>query len=367
MKRPRREFPGTSSYRDRHGKRRWRYRKGAFSADLGALAYGSEEFRAAYDRAVRREAQREGVGAGRTRPGSMADLIRAYYASPAFRDLAPSTQRTYRSVIEPLRAAHADRMVADLLPRHVETLMAKKADTPAAANNLRKRLVSILDHAIRLGWITGNPARSARPYRVRSEGFHTWSEAEIAAFLDVHGPGTLARRAMILMLCTGAARADACALGWQHVRDGRLAYRRIKTRRSGGHLIDIPLHPDLKAEIAACDRSALTFLQTAEGRARSPNGLGNLMRTWCDEAGLPECSSHGLRKAIARRLAEAGATPNEIAAVTGHKSLVEVTRYTAAADRPRLADRAFEKAAKGTKRAQKLANFRKGSPDVLDK
>jgi hypothetical protein len=144
----------------------------------------------------------------------------------------------------------------------VETLMANKAETPAAANNRRKRLVSILDHAIRLRGMTGNPPRAARPYRVRSEGFHTRSKAEIAPFLDVHvhGPGTLARRTMILMLCAGAARADACALGWRHVRDGRLACRR--SRRSDGHLIDIPLHPDLKAKIATCDRSALTFLQT---------------------------------------------------------------------------------------------------------
>ncbi len=48
-------------------------------------------------------------------------------------------------------------------------------------------------------------------------------------------------------------------------------------------------------------------------------------------AGLPErCVAHGIRKAAARRLAEAGWPPNEIAAVTGHTSLEEVTRYTRA-------------------------------------
>ena len=67
------------------------------------------------------------------------------------------------------------------------------------------------------------------------------------------------------------------------------------------------------------------------------------MRAWCDQAGLPKCTSHGLRKAIARRLAEAGATPHEIAAVTGHKDLKEVTLYTEAADRPMMADNAFDK------------------------
>lgn len=65
------------------------------------------------------------------------------------------------------------------------------------------------------------------------------------------------------------------------------------------------------------------------------------MRAWCDKADLPNCTSHGLRKAIARRLAEAGAPPHEIMAVTGHATLAEVTRYTRDANRPNMADGAM--------------------------
>lgn len=36
--------------------------------------------------------------------------------------------------------------------------------------------------------------------------------------------------------------------------------------------------------------------------------IGNKMREWCDEAGLPQCSAHGLRKAGAAIAAERGAT-----------------------------------------------------------
>jgi integrase len=60
-------------------------------------------------------------------------------------------------------------------------------------------------------------------------------------------------------------------------------------------------------------------------------------------AGLRHCSAHGLRKAAARRLAEAGCTAHEIAAITGHASLREVARYTEAADRRRLAASAMAK------------------------
>jgi hypothetical protein len=41
--------------------------------------------------------------------------------------------------------------------------------------------------------------------------------------------------------------------------------------------------------------------------------------------------------------AEAGASEHEIASVTGHQSLEEIERYTRAAERKRLADRAMKK------------------------
>jgi integrase len=54
-------------------------------------------------------------------------------------------------------------------------------------------------------------------------------------------------------------------------------------------------------------------------------------------------TAHGLRKAAARRLAEAGCTALQIAAITGHKTLKEVSRYTAAADQGRMARDAMKR------------------------
>ena len=63
-----------------------------------------------------------------------------------------------------------------------------------------------------------------------------------------------------------------------------------------------------------------------------------------EDAGLPErCVTHGLRKAATRRLAEAGCSANEIAAITGHATLVEVSRYTKAAEQKRLAKAAIRR------------------------
>lgn len=355
MRKATRQFPGATHYKDQHGKRRWRYRKRGFSAELGT-DYGSDEFVARYEAAVEGQRAKGLIGSSRTVPGSFSDLVARYYCSPAFLALSESTRRTYRGVIEPLRANHGHKQVSHMKHRHVLELMAEKVETPAAANNLRKRVMALMNLAIKLEWRKDNPAAAVKPYRIAGTGFHTWGEHEISRFLEVHPSGSTAHLAMTLMLYTGAARADAVRLGWGNVRDGRLSYRRLKTEGAGGELIDIPMHPELEAVLAALRKGQLTFLETAQGRSRSPNGLGNAMRAWCDTAGLPECSSHGLRKACARRLAEAGATANEIAAVTGHKSLAEVSRYTRQADRAGLADSAIEKLT-GTDRKQNVTNL----------
>jgi integrase len=50
---------------------------------------------------------------------------------------------------------------------------------------------------------------------------------------------------------------------------------------------------------------------------------------------------HGLRKAGCTRLAEAGCSANEIASISGHRSLQEVERYTKAAEQERMARNAM--------------------------
>jgi len=107
--------------------------------------------------------------------------------------------------------------------------------------------------------------------------------------------------------------------------------------------VDIPTHPDIQAVLDALPKSQLTFLETTSGRSRSANGLGNAMRKWCNAAKLPGCTAHGLRKACATRLAEAGASEREIMAWTGHTSPQMVQIYTGKARRGLMADQGFAK------------------------
>jgi hypothetical protein len=57
-----------------------------------------------------------------------------------------------------------------------------------------------------------------------------------------------------------------------------------------------------------------------------------------------------------RRLAESGASTKQIAAISGHKTLHEVERYTAAADQRRLSRGALAKLRPRTKRDDLVSN-----------
>jgi integrase len=101
----------------------------------------------------------------------------------------------------------------------------------------------------------------------------------------------------------------------------------------------------------------MTFLVTERGAPFTGPGFGNWFRDRCDEAELPQCSAHGLRKLTATRLAEAGCSEREIMAITGHKSVTEVSRYTKAAQQSRLAEQAMNKVLSGAEGEQKLSNL----------
>ncbi|MGB8561094.1 MAG: tyrosine-type recombinase/integrase, partial [Pseudolabrys sp.] len=140
-------------------------------------------------------------------------------------------------------------------------------------------------------------------------------------------------------LYTAQRRGDVVRMGRQHLRDGVITVRQQKT----GAELEIPAHAELRSALAGAADN-LTFLLTEKGRPFTPAGFGNWFRDRCREAGLPKnCAAHGLRKAACRRLAEAGCTVHQIAAISGHQSLREIERYTKAVDQARLAREAMER------------------------
>jgi integrase len=210
-------------------------------------------------------------------------------------------------------------------------------------------------HAVEIGLRADDPTRDVKAIRVKSDGYHSWTEDEIAQFEKRHPIGSRARLSLALLIYTGQRRSDVVRMGRQHIRDGFLHIRQLKT----GTELSIPVHADLEAIIAESVAGQMTFLTTEFGKPFTAAGFGNWFREQCDMANLRHCSAHGVRKAAARRLAEAGCTEHEIASITGHASLREITRYTKAADQKRLAAAAMEKVKAGTSSVKPVARFDK--------
>jgi len=63
------------------------------------------------------------------------------------------------------------------------------------------------------------------------------------------------------------------------------------------------------------------------------------MRDWCDQAGMPQCSTHGLCKAGATIAAENDATDDELMAIFGWTTKQRTTLHTKKANRRNLAGR----------------------------
>jgi integrase len=101
-----------------------------------------------------------------------------------------------------------------------------------------------------------------RAIRVKSDGFHSWTDVEISQFEERHPIGSRARLALALLLYTGQRRSDVVRMGRQHIREGALHIRQLKT----GAELSMPVHPTLAAILAATPAEHLTFLTTQSGQ-----------------------------------------------------------------------------------------------------
>lgn len=325
------------SYSDRHGKRRHYFRRHGKRVALPG-AFGSGEFMAAYGAALAASADTPRPSQPKAKTGTFAALSVAYYGSPQYIGLAPTTRTTYRAIIERFLVEHGHRRVDQMRREHVDRVVGQMADRPGAALTMLKRLRTLCRYAMAIGWIDRDPTAGAKAWS--SKEIHTWTEAEIDQY-EAHWPiGSKQRLAFALHLYTGQRGSDVHRMTWPDVSGDAISVVQQKT----GTKLSIALHADLQNVLVGTARDHVAIVTTEYGRPFSVKGFGQFMSAAIRAAGLPDrCKAHGLRKAAARRLAEAGCTAHEIAAVTGHKSLAEVERYTRAADQARLSRAAIEK------------------------
>lgn len=340
-----------ASFVDNRGKRRYRFRKagceGGYFQNHPNSEAGKEEYHAFLSGEKAKEGERR-----RIIPGSVEDLLVRFYASTDFRGRAQEVSLAKRrAVLDAFRAKHGHRMVRDArydkLDKYIAEVAVQRIDEkgkkiggPFAAETARKWLTKLFAYAVKLGWRADNPMAFVDYRPPKSDGFYSWTEGDIAKYRARWPLGTKQRLALELMLWTGKRRSDAVLMGPQHIERGELAGRDKKT----GKRWSLPIAAQLQTALDAMGKgNHLCFVPSERGRAYTAASFGNQFKRWCKQAGLPQCTSHGLRKAISRRMAELDIGNQGIKSVTLHSRDEEVTRYTAGADQKRLARDAIGK------------------------
>lgn len=338
---PRKRPPFVIREKNRHGNWRWYFRRKGHPRVRLPDEYGTDGFWRAYNAALEgkkvKEDERE-----RSKPGTIEWLVRRYKTSGHFAGLAPGTQRARDQIYRRICDESGHISYRRVTRKKIMEAMDARAATPHAANNFLVAMSVLFDWAVASEYVDENPCRNVGSRKVKSEGFHTWTMEEVEQYRARHPLGTRQRLAMEFLLFTGLRISDAMRAGRQHVRNGVLTMVTGKTRAT----VSIPIFPELQRAIDATPSGSLTFLLSERGRPfASSYAFSPWFRRACDEAGLPHCTAHGLRKAGATIAANNGASVHELMAMFGwaRSSMAEV--YTRAADRARLARAAAERIA----------------------
>jgi integrase len=266
--------------------------------------------------------------------GSMAALIAAYRGSPEWAAKAKQTKATYNIYLRPWEDERLARAAVTSIKRR-DILTIRDAIASArgngAATGFGRITAALFAFALDRGWIEYSPA--ARIKRLPGGHLLDWGERSIAHALDKLPEPY--RRAVVLAVHTGQRRGDLVAMTWGQYDGATIRLRQGKT----GALMALPVHPNLQAELDSWkqDRASVAILTAPRGQPWTAPHLTREMKRELEKIGLPGLNVHGLRKAAARRLAEAGCSAHEIAAVTGHRTLAMVELYTRAADQEKMA------------------------------
>jgi integrase len=342
----RRRLPRTRCDLDRHGNERWYAldpygQKVRLNPKKLKIEIGSDAFMARYQAAIAGDLSKRPAGTNKLVPGSIGELINIYLNDPnsAFNTkLNERSKYVQKGRLLAIQREHGNRSAEGLTEAAVESGRNSRSDKPWSANNRILALKALYKYGLKVKFVSHNPAKEVEKLKTQSDGYHTWTPEEVKKFEARWDLGTPARLAFDLLLYTGQRRGDVIRMGPQHVTpEGRMLIKQCKT----GKKLEIQIVKPLADSIAAFPRKNLTYVVTEYGKPFTDNGFGNRFRKWCDDAGLPHCTAHGLRKALASRLAELGMTAIQIAAVTGHSSLKEVQRYIDKADQKRMADTAM--------------------------
>jgi integrase len=295
--------------------------------------------------------------------GTFGWLGSAYFKSKGegeFLSLDKDSQRARRNALEEcFKAPFEDddpEPMGNCPLKHLSAQKMKRLiemkDGSGARTNRRKHLSALCSWGVENNHLPSNPVRDIKAGRaVKTGGYYTWLIPDVQQFINHHrGQNTKRSRkailALALLLFAGMRRQDMVSLGKQHCRGAApgalgdwIRYVPKKTMKVRREASQKPLLPILKQFLTESSdiTGSMTFLVTERGKPFSEAGFGNWFRDRCDEAELPLCTAHGLKKAGATIAAENGATTRQLMAMFDWDSPRMAEVYTRQAEQKRLA------------------------------
>jgi integrase len=359
------DYPGVTSYKDRHGKTRWQFRKtGLRRAYLPGEPH-TPAFDAAYQAAIEGRAKTKAEMIRHPRAAYPESLNQCWFKvreRPKFQKLDPATRYQYTYLIEawldePVGDGmkRGDGPVADLRPRHIQDSL----DRLSASNStiLKVMIRKLMKEARLQDWIEFDPTYGTEVVERDSEGLKAWPPEFCAKYEAIHPVGSPARTAYELARWLGIRRSDIALLRWDQIVtkivdgepvDGFLFTPFKGRRRKGAYAKFHPISPMLAEALAPLDRSTGTVLVSSAGKPYRMETVSQRMwEDWLPQAGIPRgYGLHGLRKAMGGILVDAGANLHESRDVLGHATYKEVELYNRSRDQASAATRGNRKVVK---------------------
>ena len=266
-----------------------------------------------------------------------------------YQSLSPATRKEYEFSMSVI----AGRGVLGQLPRDVNKvqpidLLKTIADQRLTMSESRKHKIGVMFKVV-MEWACEEGLRQEPFHYSRKKGWKSipipaWRQEHIFKYIH-YDRVTADVRAVALLYYTGQRVGDVLKMKYGDVDVSRNCIHVVQ-EKTGKHLW-VPLHPALQhytGEVFTAQRNPHNpYIVTSTMQKMSYDALRKVVIAKCEKMGVKPTPLHGLRKAAAVRMAEAGCTPHEIMSITGHSSLKEVERYTLEVDQERLAKEAMKK------------------------
>jgi integrase len=250
-------------------------------------------------------------------------LITSFRRSTDFTSTAVDTQREYNRYLDTIREKFGlltiDELQQTATRGRFKEWRDSMARTPRAADYAWMVLARVLAVAKDRGLLSlnicergGRLSRGGRAEKIWTTESVARFEAKASAFM---------RLALMLGLWTGQRQGDLLRLTWTAYDGDAIKLKQAKT----GSRVVVPIARPLRMALDAAARVAPTVLVNSRGNTWTKAGFRTSWRKTCEKAGVTGLTYHDLRGTAVTRMALAGCTVAEIAAVTGH-SLRDVDR-----------------------------------------